>query len=230
MEPDRGYQPDFKGTNDAPARSEDEWVERKMSIRSDSRLLNVIIDRSLRDLQALESKLGDQTYFAAGVPWFVTLFGRDSLITSLQTLAYDPQIAEQTLRLLAALQCRNVDDWRDGQPGKILHEFRIGEMARTGEIPHTPYYGTIDATPLFLILIGRHSAWTGDLTLFRELKNQIELALEWMERYGDLDGDGYIEYSSTSEKGLINQWCSAIRINHLPRNPASFFRAKERNY
>ena len=139
------------------------------------------------------------------MPWFVTLFGRDSIITALQTLAYDPEIAAQTLRLLAKYQSRQVDEWRDAQPGKILHELRTGEMARLGEIPHTPYYGTINATPLFLTLVGRHAAWTGDLTLFDELRDNIELALEWINKYGDLDGDGFIEYASASEKGLINQ-------------------------
>lgn len=139
------------------------------------------------------------------MPWFVTLFGRDSIVTALQTLAYDPEIAAQTLRLLAKYQSRRMDEWRDAQPGKILHELRTGEMAKLGEIPHTPYYGTIDATPLFLILAGRHAAWTGDLGLFNELRDNIEMALEWMNKYGDLNGDGFIEYASASEKGLINQ-------------------------
>lgn len=174
-------------------------------ILSDSLLPGTILDRSLRDLHRLKSRLDTQEYFAAGVPWFATLFGRDSIITSLQTLAFDPQPAARTLRLLAQYQCRQADDWRDAQPGKILHELRCGEMAHLGEIPHTPYYGTIDATPLFLILIGCHAAWTGDLSLFTELRENIELALNWMKQYGDSDGDGYIEYASTSENGLINQ-------------------------
>lgn len=135
-------------------------------MHSDSLVLNQIMNRSLRDLRALRSRLDNQEYFAAGVPWFVTLFGRDSLLTALQTLAYEPGIAAQTLRLLAHYQGQKVDDWRDEQPGKILHELRIGEMARTGQIPHSPYYGTVDATPLFLVLIARHAAWTGDLSLF----------------------------------------------------------------
>ena len=183
----------------------DEWVRGETEIRSDSLLLGAILNRSIRDLHALRSSIGEYKYFAAGVPWFVTLFGRDSIITALQTLAFDPEIAAETLRLLAKYQSRQIDEWRDAQPGKILHELRIGEMARLGEIPHTPYYGSIDATPLFLILAGRHAAWTGDLTLFNELRENIDLALEWLDRYGDLDGDGYIEYASTSEKGLINQ-------------------------
>ena len=139
------------------------------------------------------------------MPWFATLFGRDSVITALQTLAFDPGIAEQTLRVLAAYQGQKVDDWRDEQPGKILHELRVGELAHLGEIPHTPYYGTVDATPLFLILVGRHAAWTGSLRLFHDLRHHIEQALAWMTDYGDSDHDGYIEYRSASVKGLVNQ-------------------------
>lgn len=131
----------------------------------------------------------------------MTLFGRDSLITALQTLAYDPDIARDTLHLLARYQGQRVDHWRDEEPGKILHELRVGELARLHEIPHTPYYGTIDATPLFLVLVSRHADWTGDLGLFKELRPNIEQALQWINRYGD----GYLEYDSTTKHGLINQ-------------------------
>lgn len=205
IQPKEHRPPKFEETKRALQHSCDQWMADRTETRSDSTLLNAVLDRSFRDLHALRSRLEDQEYFAAGLPWFGTLFGRDSLITALQTLAFDPEIAAHTLRLLADFQCRQVDDWRDGQPGKILHELRVGELARTGEIPHTPYYGTVDATPLFLILIGRHAAWTGDLTLFHELRSNIELALEWMAKYGDLNGDGYVAYASSSEKGLINQ-------------------------
>ncbi|HEY8458838.1 MAG TPA: glycogen debranching N-terminal domain-containing protein, partial [Blastocatellia bacterium] len=169
--PDPHYRSDFHRIEARLRRDCDEWVAGKTEIRTGSLLLNAIMDRSMRDLYALKSRLGDQEYFAAGVPWFATLFGRDSVITALQTLAYDPEIAAQTLRLLAKYQSRQRDEWRDAQPGKILHELRIGEMAKLGEIPHTPYYGTSDATPLFLILVGRHAAWTGDLELFDELRD-----------------------------------------------------------
>jgi glycogen debranching enzyme len=168
-------------------------------------LLNRVLDRSLRDLRALRSYLDGKQFFAAGVPWFVTLFGRDSLLVALQTLSFDPTMAEETLRLLAQHQGRKVDDYRDEQPGKILHEYRDGEMARTGEIPHSPYYGTVDATPLFLILLGRHAAWTGRLDVFEDLRDNVERALDWIDTHGDADGDGYVEYQSVSEKGLINQ-------------------------
>jgi glycogen debranching enzyme len=186
-------------------RSSDQWMAGETQILSNSLALNAIIDRSLRDLRVLRSHIGSHEFFAAGVPWFAALFGRDSLITAIQTLAFNPRIAEDTLRLLARFQGQQVDEWKDEEPGKILHELRVGEMAKTGEIPHTPYYGTIDATPLFLALIGMHANWTGDLTLFNELRPNVERALEWLTRYGDLDGDGYVEYARRSDKGLDNQ-------------------------
>jgi glycogen debranching enzyme len=186
-------------------RSIAQWVGEHTRIHTDSLLLNRLLERSFDDLRVLHSTIRGEEFFAAGVPWFSTLFGRDSLITALQALAYNPHMAEQTLRLLASYQSQQVDEWRDAQPGKILHELRVGEMARLGEIPHTPYYGTIDATPLFLILLGRHAAWTGELTLFNELRSHIDAALAWITAYGDLNGDGYVEYASTSGKGLVNQ-------------------------
>jgi glycogen debranching enzyme len=181
------------------------WHETFSQVSSSSALLNSLVERSIVDLDMLQSEIGHETFFAAGLPWFGTLFGRDSLITALQTLAYDPQIAEQTLRLLAARQGRRVDAWRDEQPGKILHELRVGELAQLGEIPHTPYYGTVDATPLFLILLAEHAQWTGSLATFADLRDNVERALSWMDEYGDLDGDGYLEYFGQSDKGLINQ-------------------------
>jgi glycogen debranching enzyme len=180
-------------------------LRRNTQLSTDSLLLNRVMDRSLRDLDVLRSQLTGVHYFAAGVPWFVALFGRDSIITALQTLAYDPAIAAQTLRLLARYQGKKIDPWREEEPGKILHELRVGEMARLGEVPHTPYFGTIDATPLWLVLMARHSRWTGDLQLFRELRPHIDAALDWIRRYGDTDGDGYLEYECKIEKGLANQ-------------------------
>jgi glycogen debranching enzyme len=182
------------------------WFENTAEVRSSSQILTRVMDRSMRDLGILRSTLdGGAGYFAAGVPWFVALFGRDSIITALQTLAYDSSIAEQTIRLLARYQGTKLNGYREEEPGKILHELRVGEMARLGEIPHTPYYGTVDATPLWLVLIGKHSAWTGETRLFEELRPQIDAALNWMEQYGDVDRDGYVEYSCKIEKGLANQ-------------------------
>lgn len=182
------------------------WFENRAEVRSSSQILTRVMDRSMRDLGILRSTLdGGTGYFAAGVPWFVALFGRDSIITALQTLAYDSSIAEQTIRLLARYQGTMLNAYREEEPGKILHELRVGEMARLGEIPHTPYYGTVDATPLWLILVGKHSTWTGETRLFEQLRPQIEAALNWMEQYGDVDRDGYVEYSCKIEKGLANQ-------------------------
>ena len=137
--------------------------------------------------------------------WFVALFGRDCLTTSLQTMAFWSDTPAPTLRLLARHQGTQVSDWRDEQPGKILHELRVGELARMNKIPHTPYYGTIDATPLFLVLMSRQARWTGDLDLFRELRVPVERALHWIDKYGDVAGDGYVSYLSNTNKGLINQ-------------------------
>jgi glycogen debranching enzyme len=206
--------PGFSSVKTVLKRAPEQWRGDRTGVHSDSLLLDRILERSFGDLRVLRSTIEAEEFFAAGVPWFVTLFGRDSLLTALQTLAYAAGIAEQALRLLASYQSQRIDTWRDARPGKILHELRIGEMARVGEIPHTPYYGTIDATPLFLILVAQHAAWTGQLTLFHELRGPIEAALEWMAKDGDRDGDGYLEYQSTSGRGLINQgwkdWGDAI--------------------
>ncbi len=182
-----------------------EWMQRQTRCHSDHVLFNHVLRRSLLDLHILRSRLNGFEYFAAGVPWYVTLFGRDSLIAALESLAFQPDIAEQTLRLLARYQGTKIDDWRDEQPGKILHELRVGELAHQNEIPQTPYYGSVDATPLFLILLGLHARWTGSLQLFQDLQDNIERALEWITKYGDLAGNGYLSYQCNSSKGLSNQ-------------------------
>lgn len=205
VQPQAEDKPDVKGIESYFREASDEWVQGHTKVQSDSVLLNHLMNRSLKDLRTLQTQIEDQDFFAAGVPWFVTLFGRDSAITALQTLSYRPDIAAETLRLLASYQGDEVDEWRDEQPGKILHEIRVGELARLGEIPHTPYYGTVDATPLFLILMVQHAAWTGDLGLFKELRGNVDRALEWIDTYGDQNGDGYVEYKSTSSRGLVNQ-------------------------
>jgi glycogen debranching enzyme len=188
------------------SRDSNGWPKQNTQIHTNSLLLSRVMDRSLNDLRVLRCTLdGGASYFAAGVPWFVALFGRDSIITALQTLAYDLSIAEYTIRLLAKYQGKELNPWREEEPGKILHELRVGEMAHLGEIPHTPYYGTVDATPLWLVLVGRHATWSGQARLFQELRPQIEAALNWIEQYGNLDGDGYVKYDCKIEKGLANQ-------------------------
>ena len=159
-----------------------------------------------------------QRYIAAGVPWFTTLFGRDSIITAIQTLAFRPQIAVETLEVLASLQATELDEWRDAEPGKILHELRMGETARAGELPHSPYYGSVDATPLWLILLGETFDWTGDRDLVDRLWPNAIAALRWIDEWGDRDGDGFVEYERRSKRGLLNQgWKDsgdAIRDRH----------------
>jgi len=203
------------------------WQRQHTRIRSDRMLLDRILRRGEQDLHTLRTQLDGRVYFAAGIPWFTTLFGRDALIACLQNLAFEVKVAEDTLRLLADYQGRNVDEWRDEQPGKILHELRVGELARIGAIPHSPYYGSVDATPLFLILLAQHAQWSGSLSLFEELRPNVERALEWIDRYGDLTGDGYVDYDSIVGEGLINQgWKdsgNAIlnRDGSLPEPPIS---------
>jgi glycogen debranching enzyme len=183
----------------------EEWLKGHVRFQSSSYRLNNVFERSIRDLGALRTFLDGEEYFSAGLPWYGALFGRDSILSSLQTLAFRPKIAEETLRLLAKYQGKEINDWRDEQPGKIMHELRVGEMAHLNEIPQTPYYGAVDSTPLFLILLARHANWTGDLSLFHELRPVIDKAFAWISRYGDETGDGYLQYSAKSKKGLGNQ-------------------------
>jgi glycogen debranching enzyme len=183
------------------------WTDRCARIRSDGELLDLAIRRSIADLRLLrnDGPMRGEHYIAAGIPWFTTLFGRDSLITSLQVLPFMPDVARETLRILADWQAREDDDSRDMQPGKILHELRVGELARTGELPHRPYYGSVDATPLWLILLDETYRWTGDLELVRSLWPNALAALAWIDKYGDRDGDGFIEYERRTPAGLLNQ-------------------------
>ncbi len=174
-------------------------------VRTGAVTLDAVMGRSLQDLAMLRSRLADRTYYAAGVPWFVALFGRDALVVALETLAYDPDIARDTLRLLAHHQGRALDPTRDEEPGKILHEYRVGELAHVGAVPHTPYYGSVDATPLFLVTLARHAAWTGRLDLFHELHPNVNAALAWIERYGQSAETGYVDYDSPASGGLANQ-------------------------
>ena len=182
-----------------------QWLGAHAEISSDDRVLNEVMNRSLLDLGILKSVLDDLTFFSAGLPWYGALFGRDSIIAGLETLAYEPQMAEQTIRLLAKYQGTKVDDWRDEQPGKILHEYRRGELANLNEIAQTPYYGSVDSTPLFLILVGEHANWTGSLSLFQEVRQNVERALEWIDKYGTQVDNRYVSYASKSSKGLGNQ-------------------------
>jgi glycogen debranching enzyme len=165
----------------------------------------VVLRRATDDLRALYMEVDREDVITAGIPWYSTVFGRDAIITSLETLPLNPAIARDTLRYLARRQGEHEDPFTEEQPGRILHELRRGEMARAGEIPHVPYFGTVDATPLWLILLHETWRWTGDDALVRELLPNAERALAWIDRYGDADGDGFVEYARTSAKGLVNQ-------------------------
>jgi glycogen debranching enzyme len=172
---------------------------------SDDEVFDATLARSVDDLRALYVETDGDEVISAGIPWYATAFGRDSIIASLQTLPLNPRIARDTLRYLARRQGTKEDPYTEEQPGKIMHELRRGELARSGEIPHVPYYGTVDATPLWLVLLNETWRWTGDEALVRELLPNARRALDWIDRYGDMDGDGLVEYARTSARGLVNQ-------------------------
>jgi glycogen debranching enzyme len=186
-----------------------DWLERIPTLASASSLLESTYRQSVVDLAALRitgDLLGEHYVLpAAGLPWFMTLFGRDTLITSLQTLWIGPGLARGAVHLLGALQGTRVDDFRDEEPGRILHEVRSGELTLLGEKPHSPYYGTADATPLWLILLSEYWRVTGDDEFVRARWRNVVAALDWIDRYGDRDGDGYLEYQTRSPQGLGNQ-------------------------
>jgi glycogen debranching enzyme len=186
-------------------RSYEDWERACTQLVTDNEQFNELLNRSLRDLRALYTQTPDGGVLAAGIPWYVTIFGRDSLIASHQILSLNPAPAREALELLAAHQGTEVDDWRDEEPGKILHEVRQGELARAGIVPHTPYFGSVDSTPWFLILLAQYFRWTGDLDLARRLLPNAEAALRWIDEYGDADGDGFVEYRTRSARGIRNQ-------------------------
>jgi glycogen debranching enzyme len=187
-------------------RAEAAWLEHSTEVCTANPLFDRVLRRMLLDLRLLRTRLDGLRYFAAGIPWFATLFGRDAATVAFQTLPYGPAMARETLRLLARYQATACDDYRDAEPGKVLHEFRTGELAQAGEIPQSPaYYGTVDATLLFLILMAEYVDWSGDLDLARELRPHLDAALTWIERYADHDGDGYLDYVGRYRNGLINQ-------------------------
>ncbi len=183
----------------------EDWLDDACVVESSDPTFQRVMDRAMLELRSLRSRDNGERYFAAGVPWFVALFGRDSIIAADEVLMLDPGIAADTIRLLASRQGTRHDEWRDEAPGKIVHELRVGEYARTGRIPQSPYYGSVDATPLFLTLVARHAAWTGDLGVFREVRPAIDAAFDWIDGTGDPNDDGFVDYDSESDQGLANQ-------------------------
>jgi len=221
---------------ESPARSRarmkknlERWVADAPRVECDWDSLEATYRRSLVDLAALRFSppiAGGRALPAAGLPWFMTMFGRDSIFTSLQALPFTPELAATTLRALGDWQGVRSDDFRDEDPGRILHEMRYGELTAFEERPHSPYYGSVDATPLYVVLLDEYERWSGDRALVRELEVEARAALAWIDEYADLQGTGYIWYQRRNEEtGLENQcwkdsWDSiSFRDGSLPGFP-----------
>jgi glycogen debranching enzyme len=197
--------PDFASSVEAAQRRLDVHRSQRADLIASNPSFNDWLGRSTADIEMLLTDLDTGPYPYAGIPWFSTAFGRDALITALQCLWWAPYIARGTLRFLAATQATKLIPESDAEPGKILHETRKGEMAVLGEVPFGLYYGSVDSTPLFVVLARAYFDRTGDQALIEEIWPNIEAALGWMERYGDIDGDGFLEYDRKSKLGLTNQ-------------------------
>lgn len=203
-----------------------QWQDECVKITSDNDKFDYMARIAVTDMRALKTEYpGEGVIIEAGIPWYAAPFGRDSLITAWQNLLVNPVLAKETLRFMARHQGKQINAWRDEQPGKIMHEMRFGEMAGAGEVPHTPYYGSVDSTPWFIILLAEYIMWTSDWDFMTEMSGPLSQALHWCETYGDMNQDGYIEYVCQSNKGLVNQgwkdsWDGVIDTNgEIPKGP-----------
>lgn len=201
--PRRSYS--FASAVEAVRGERSRWRAQCPVLYSNNEGFNDWLNNSLRDLALLRTEGKTGAYVYAGIPWFATVFGRDGLVTALETLAFVPDLTVGTLRTLAALQGQEERTDREEEVGKILHEMRYGEMAATGEIPFGRYYGSIDATPLFLLLFAAYADRTADVAVIEELWPAAMAAMHWIETVADLDGDGYVEYQRRTTRGLVNQ-------------------------
>jgi glycogen debranching enzyme len=182
------------------------WLEQVPVLESSDSELSVAYTQAVQDIATLELALDTGHHIpAAGLPWYLAIFGRDSIITSIQCLLLGRRQALGTLRTLAAYQSNEMNDFRDAEPGKIAHEIRFGELSVSETIPHARYYGTVDATPLWIILLDLTLAWDSAPSLIEELLPHAEAAMSWIDNFGDLDGDGFVEYQRRSSHGLLNQ-------------------------
>ena len=187
----------------------DDFLSRATKFYSSNADITGYYRQALVDMGALRIKVEDHGHDfwmpAAGIPWFVAVFGRDSVTVSLQTMSVYHEFARGTLVKLAQLQAKKVDDWRDAQPGKMLHELRRDELTHLGKLPYTPYYGTVDTTILWIITLAEAYCWNAERSMLEECRSPLEAALAWIDQYGDFDDDGFVEYITRSSKGLRNQ-------------------------
>ncbi|HYF92848.1 MAG TPA: amylo-alpha-1,6-glucosidase [Symbiobacteriaceae bacterium] len=212
----------FDAALSAAAQAYITWQASLPVVASDNEMFNRVLRRAVLDLRTLAADIGHGPFPVAGIPWFAVPFGRDSILTAIEALPFAPELARGTLRTLGALQGTEINAWRQEEPGKIPHELRFGEMANTDEIPFKRYYGTVDSTPLYLVLLCDYYAWTGDLELVRELLPNVRAALHWIDTYGDQNGEGFLEYRADAGVGLaVQSWKDSTNsMTHRDLRPA----------